>query len=267
MFDKQRAVWIYDQYRWLERCVPSRSNPATRTLVTPTSEYFPDKFFKTHQSAEAVFNRIRALMGMSAWECTLVQKGGEQAELDRTLKDSGVFGYTSTSDAAGTFSKRGTVTITYSPDLLSEPLNLVAILAHELSHYLLAKSTEPPKCSKEDLEPLTDLCAVAEGFGLFSCHAAFQFNQWGGAITQGWSALRLGYMSEAEFAFGIGVFCIRNHVEYEVAARFLRPNPRQVFMDSLDFISDLEQQKMGTQSTDPKHAIVTPPAGQKHFRF
>src|SRR5271170_6032612 len=125
MFNKQRAIWIYDQYRWLERCLPSCSNSAKRALVTPTKQFFPEEFVKSHDSALVVFNRIRALMVIDAWDCTLVQKGGEQGELDQALKRSGVLGQTAIREAAGTFSKREKVIITYSPTLLSEPLNLV----------------------------------------------------------------------------------------------------------------------------------------------
>jgi hypothetical protein len=47
-------------------------------------------------------------------------------------------------------------------------------------------------------------------------------------------------MSETEFAFGIGIFCIRNGVAIDCATKYLRPNARQVFLDTLDFIRDLD---------------------------
>jgi hypothetical protein len=267
MFSERRALWIYEQYTWLEVNLPRRSVPQPRVLVMPTNEFFPEKYSPTESSATLVFDRIRNLMGIGAWNCALVQKGSPQAALRNALSDGGIRGFSSPSDPVGTFSTREKVTITYAKELLAEPLALVAILAHELGHYLLAACVERPACSKEDQEPLTDLTAVFEGFGLFSCHAAFQFKQWTGTFTQGWEYKQCGYLSEAEFAFGLGVFCVRNGVEVRLAAKYLQPNPRQVFLDSIDFIRDLDNKRMHNQSPDPTPLIVMPPAGQESFRF
>jgi hypothetical protein len=243
MFTEQRALWIYEQYKWLERALPKRRDESKFPLIVPTAAYFPERYAKTHESAEKLFNRVRDRMGMRNWDCELVQTGSTQSKLQSALRDSGIVGETSTHEAAGTFSVRERVTITYAPSALDDPLVLVALFAHELSHYLLAASKEKPACGKDDLEPLTDLTAVFEGFGLFSCHASFQFKQWTDAFRQGWSVKRLGYMSEAEFAFGVGLFCVRNQVDYRLAAKYLRPNPRQVFVDSIDYIIELENTK------------------------
>jgi hypothetical protein len=199
MFTERRALWIYEQYKWLEANLPRRSVHKPRILVTPTNEHFPEKYFPTETSATLVFDRIRDLMGIRAWNCTLVQKGSPEAALRDALSGSGVMGFNSPGGSAGTFSTREKVTITYAKELLADPLVLVAILAHELGHYLLAACPERPICSREEREPVTDLTAVFEGFGLFSCHAAFQFKQWTGTFTQGWEFSRYGYLSEAEF--------------------------------------------------------------------
>ncbi|HTB79402.1 MAG TPA: hypothetical protein VK717_00805 [Opitutaceae bacterium] len=265
MFTEQRALWIYDQYRWLERCLPRRRKALRLPLVVPTATFFPERYTNTHESAEQVFNRVRSLMGMGAWDCAFVQKGGEKRQLTRALQESGVLGEIPTpGEPAGTFSVRERVTITYAPHLLADPLILVAVVAHELSHYLLATAAEKPACSKEDMEPLTDLTAVFEGFGLFSCYAAFQFKQWTDVGTQGWSVSRLGYMTEAEFAFAIGVFCVRNEIDHALAAKYLKPNPRQVFLDALDYVDDLETNR---KTIDPPNAttwvrIVGVPPGE-----
>jgi hypothetical protein len=180
-------------------------------------------------------------MGMGEWDCVLVQKGGTQAKLQSALSNAGVIGETSTHEAAGTFSAGDRVTITYAPKSLADPQVLVALFAHELSHYLLAATSEAPTCEASEKEPLTDLTAVFEGFGLFSCHAAFQFRQWTGVATQGWSVSRLGYLTDAEFAFAIALFCIRNETYPALAAKYLRPNPREVFADALDYIDELDK--------------------------
>src|SRR5262249_10899697 len=151
---------------------------------------------------------------------------------------SGVLGRFSSKGAAGTFSipEKNEIVISYSASLLKDPVGLVSTLAHELCHYLLSTVRDEPPATWKELEPLTDLSAVLEGFGLFLCNSAFQFSQWSSNDKQGWSAKRKGYLSEAELGFSFAIFCVRNHLDPAPAARSLKPNPREVFCDALDYI-------------------------------
>jgi hypothetical protein len=76
--------------------------------------------------------------------------------------------------ALGTFGVAGNrIAISYVPALLKRPDHLIATLAHELAHYLLATARESPPCEKEEGEFLTDLAAVYLGFGVFLANARF----------------------------------------------------------------------------------------------
>ena len=187
-------------------------------------------------------------MGMTDWVCKFEQKSSIEDEMQQNLSRSGVLGYTSTKGAAGTFSipEQNEVVISYSATLLKYPVGLVSTLAHELCHYLLSTVQEEPPATWKELEPLTDLSAVLEGFGLFQCNSAFQFDQWSSNDKQGWSAKRKGYLSEAELGFSFAIFCVRNHLDPNPAIRLLKPNPREVFCDALDFISELEESENQT---------------------
>ena len=41
--------------------------------------------------------------------------------------------------------------------------------------------------------------------------------------------------------FALAIFCVRHGTPPEIPLRFLKPNPRQVFIDSLDYVADLER--------------------------
>jgi len=217
-------------------------------MVVPTKEFFPERYAGDHASAMIVFQRIKELMGMGDWHCEFVQRRSEEQELKADLSRSGVLGQTSSQGAAGTFFSppEKNVVITYSASLLRDPEGLVATLSHELCHYLLAVVREEPPCTWKDLEPLTDLSAVLEGFGIFLCNSAFKFEQWTGVSTQGWSAKRSGYLNEAELGFALAISCVRNRLDVKIAARSLRPNPRQVFRDALDYVAALEEDEGGS---------------------
>lgn len=165
----------------------------------------------------------------------------EEREAAAALARGAPWAETKWSGAAGTFRSGEEVEITYSPNLLANPTALVATMAHELCHYLMANVAAEPPCGWAAHEPLTDLAAVHEGFGVFLCNSAFHFSQWTSATHQGWQSGRQGYLDEAELGFALGVFCIRRGIDPELAMGHLKPNPGEVFWDSLGYIEDLER--------------------------
>lgn len=241
MFTEDRAIWIYDHYRWLEGQLPPRQGATGPCLVTPSPEAFPIRNTRDHAFAEAMFHCTREYMGLLEWPCRLashVDRGRDQQD---AFRQAGLLGqFESDKGAGGTFSVGPEVVITYSPALLNDPSALVATLAHELCHYLLATVKDEPPCTWKEHEPLTDLAAVHEGFGIFLANSAFSFSQWTNNDTQGWQWQKRGYLSEAELGFALGVFVVRNQIDPELAGRHLKRNPAEVFWDSLGYVDDLE---------------------------
>jgi hypothetical protein len=197
-------------------------------------------------------------MGMAEWPCEFVQRQAVERNMHEDLSRSGVLGSTSTHDAAGTFSvpEARRVVITYSAHVLADPIALVATLAHELCHFLLATVRAEPPATWKELEPLTDLSAVLEGFGIFLCNSAFRFGQWATHDRQGWSFERQGYLNEAELGFALAVYCVRNRADPKIVAHVLKPNPREVFCDALDFVADLEHESTGEPPCDPPKTVL-----------
>ncbi len=158
-----------------------------------------------------------------------------------------MIGQSSSTGAAGTFSegKDGKILISYSEDLLKDPVGFIATTVHELCHYLLAKVTEEPPCTWKQLEHLTDLTTVVEGFGVFNANAHVNFAGHTGIGTHGWSWRKIGYLNEAELGFATAIFCIRNQIDYQAPAKLLKLNPREVFLDALDYVADLEEERRG----------------------
>lgn len=240
MFTEARALWLYENYRWLERQLPPREHGAAR-LILPTPEFFPIRNTGDHAWASAMFEATRGFMELSHWPCRLVPHVDSGHQQRESLGAAGVLGGIQTQDAAGTFSIQEEVEITYSPTLLRDPVGIVATFAHELCHYLLATVKEEPPCGWPEHEPLTDLAAVHEGFGVFLCNSAFHFGQWSSGGQLGWEAGRRGYLNESELGFATAIFCVRSKIDPELAMAHLKRNPGEVFWDSLDYIEDLEK--------------------------
>jgi hypothetical protein len=243
MFTEERARWLYEHFCWLERHLPARTGEQKNAvLITPTPEFYPFPKTGDHAFAEAMFGRTRELMGLMEWPCRLVPHVDQGMQQRESFHAGGIMGSLgSEGGAAGTFSVENMVEITYSPTLLSDPMSLVGTLSHELCHYLLATVKEVPPCGWEELEPLTDLAAVHEGFGIFLANSAFAFDQWTNTQNQGWQSSKRGYLTEAELGFALAIFVVRRGLPPESAGRHLKRNPGEVFWDSLEFIDELRR--------------------------
>lgn len=171
-------------------------------VVLPTARDFPATMATGHQKALHIFDCIRRHMQIEDWPCRL-----EAQSARRTGQRVSEFVFVSGGDEPnGTFriEPDGEVVITYAPDLIDQPMELTATLAHELAHYLLSSETD--LVGDETHELMTDLTVAYTGMGVFGANAAFSFQQHGDAFGQGWQARRSGYLSPRSWAFALAVF-------------------------------------------------------------
>ncbi len=128
------------------------------------------------------------------------------------------------------------MTITYASDLLSQPAALVATLAHELAHYLLATVKEEPPGGLELHELATDLTVAFAGFGVFGANSAFAFEQFGQAGRQGWRSQRRGYLSERTWSLALATFLVLSE-QPGAADQWLKPGVRDMVSEASRYLA------------------------------
>lgn len=140
--DPDDEAWIIETLAWLDRQIEPDGWLLSRPVVLPTTEFFPPTELAGHERALFVFNCVRRHMDMLDWRCTLTPQPPRP-----DLSNAGIpfHGLMHENGAAGTFRTEGdTAVITYDPAEVAHPMRLIAILAHELSHYRLAAIEETP---------------------------------------------------------------------------------------------------------------------------
>ncbi len=191
-------------------------------LVNATRAFFPPTEATGHGRAEYVFACVKKHAGMSAWDCELI------AQPERIKTHVSEFVHLKVLEnqiPLGTYSAGdGVVTITYDPASLAEPATLVATLAHELSHYALARIRTEAPGGEEMHEFATDLMTVYLGFGLFGANRAFNFSQHGDSFGQGWKTSGQGYLRERDWVFALAVFFALRREEPENLKALLKPH-------------------------------------------
>ena len=225
--DPEVEEWHIECWAWLMRHLGGVETLRETPLVLPTAAFFPRPPGEGREVAEAIFERVKDLMGMQDWPCTLVERDRTNVQVGEfiTLKPE------SGRAAAGTFESDGReVVITYDPDLVLRPYNLIATFAHELAHYLLHTIDELPPGA--DVEPMleelaTELAVAYFGFGLIAANGAFEFQQYQDFGRQGWQGGAWGYFSEDGWSFALAVFLALRGEAPDEARKNSEAAPRQ----------------------------------------
>lgn len=231
--DRDVEAWQIETWAALMACLGGRKAMAETPLVLPTRDFFPPTEATGHARAEHVFATVKSLMGMDDnWPCRLevqpARRGAQQVS-DFVIVPGG-------KDPNGTFriEPSGEVVISYAPDLIEHPVNMVATFAHELAHYLLA--AQEPFGEAETQELATDLTVIYAGFGVFGANAAFAFEQHGDAFGQGWASQSNGYLSPRSWVFGLAVFETLKGSSHE-AEPHLKPDLRGGYREALKYLA------------------------------
>jgi hypothetical protein len=199
--DDTTRAWVENNLRWLLQTFEYASGQDV-TIVLPTPEFFPDPYSSKDSDVRKLFLRVCEYMEVDAERIELVLVADTEGALRHQLPswESGGKG------VAGHYQGDSqTATIRLNMAYRRDPMAMVAVMAHELSHVLLLGDA---KISRErwDHEMVTDLATVALGMGIFNANSAFKFGQWSGGGMQGWSAGRLGYLTEQVWGYALAYF-------------------------------------------------------------
>jgi hypothetical protein len=219
--DADAADWHVENFAWLVQQFGGAKGVAQSKLVLPKPGYFIAEGEQGHAFAIRIFDQVKAYCGMTDWPVDLESDDNPlAADSSRSLAMIAPQRH-----AVGTFGAAGNrVVISYVPALLKRPDYLIATLAHELAHYLLATAKEPPPCEPDEREFLTDLAAVYLGFGVFLANARFRHETFSDGSLQGWRIGRSGYLPEADLIFALSLFIVTKAIDPEPACSSLKPH-------------------------------------------
>lgn len=217
--DTHTAEWVEEAFAWLIETLGPDAFFVETSLVEPTRSFFDVPGGDSHETALAVFERIKELMGMTEWPCELLRS---EANVDPLLAPT-VSVEDVPLEAAGTFGfSDESVQITYDPGLMTQPLGFVSTMAHELCHYLLAEHVETAPGGEEAHEIMTDLAAIYAGFGILQIQGGMVAEGFQDSFAQGWQIGNLGYLSTEVRCYALAVF---------IAVRDMKPNTPEKYFD------------------------------------
>jgi hypothetical protein len=215
-----------ETFKWLLRNFGGADFYEHAKLVLPTREYFPSKVENPEQAAFETFLAVKRYALMEDWPCRfVVQEADIDTRVGRVLSVQNA-----PQNPLGTFSLKDNreIEISYNPNLLNNPTQLVATLAHELAHYLTATTAQAPPGGWENWEFATDVAAIFLGFGVFLANSAFNFHQFSDGDLQGWQSSRSGYLSTEECVYSLALFLELKKIPGKVSEVHLKPGLRKL---------------------------------------
>jgi hypothetical protein len=245
--DDRERTWITENIEWLRDVFGDE--PLSAPVILPTSEYFPPPFSGSDQDIRSAASRAAGYMGV---QTDVDIEVSDNIDHIRALQRIIPAGTTRSAGAAGTYAsgpEGGRPVITIDRSAVSDPVRLVAVIAHELGHVRLLSEGWLP-AGRKDGEPLTDLATVYLRMGIFTANAAFSFSRLpadGNQRTSGWRAQRLGYMTEPMLGFALACHAMLRAEPDPPWARYLDTNPRVYMKHGIRYLRHTMSRRPGGQ--------------------
>ena len=215
LLDDDVVDWMIDHVHWLMSRQAHRAAYASAGPLPISDRIFPFDPRGGHDAAERLLLLVMQRMGVEGLPVVL------EADASSGRYDPGLGGHRPVPrvTAAGTYrSIRDRIVITYDTTLLHRPAELVAVLAHEVSHAILDLGAETPPPSDAE-EMLTDLSATFLGFGFYLMLFRYDTAIESPDVAREWRGYFEEYMSLRELCFATAMHSDLSGVERSIALR------------------------------------------------
>jgi Tetratricopeptide repeat len=229
---EETRKWIESYFQWLVHAF-GEDDTKKRNILTPERANFPVRFNGEQQSAYEILRIVALQMGVDPDRVTLhfyregqteIYTGspfGDRIFLQNLSGDRYTSGLYLGEDA-------GKYMIALEEKCLKDPHDMVAVLAHELSHILLLGE----KRIEVNNEKLTDLTPMIFGIGIFSANASLKSTS--GFDQRGYS--KKGYLSQNEWGYALALFAHLRQEKNPQWSKYLSKDVRLALEKSLKFI-------------------------------
>lgn len=232
--DPEMRLWMENAFLWLATQF-GQDNIATKPMLYPTPELFPIHYNGTKESMIKTAEIVAKQMELDINEITL---DIYEQNIQELCGDLGFRMWTeldSNSEekfSAGLYfdkNENGKYEIMIEKKTLTDPENLVATLAHELSHIKILGE----KRLEYNDENLTDLTPVVFGFGIFNANSAYKEYK----SFDGYGNNSLGYFKQREWGYALALYSYYRTEENPDWLKYLTPNIQSDYKKSTEFIN------------------------------
>lgn len=201
--------------------------------ITPTKNFYNITFKGNEEDAEFILKRTMEIMSIEDSKINLVFFSDQPIEMaDGTILSTPADINGSWKSAAGIYEeKNDEKTIYIEREQLKNTISLIATISHELSHLILLGENR----IEENDEYLTDLTAIAYGFGIFIGNSKFQHSTFQNSTNFGWQMSNQGYLPEQIIAYSMA-WLSKHRKEPTEYKQYLNKSMEKYFSQSDEYL-------------------------------
>lgn len=247
LLDEESIEWLFETFGWSLRSFGSDSFYQNTILVTPTPHHFPGSGSSIEAMAGLIMNQVKTYSGLSYWPSQALDhhqfRGDPESVASihhvlQALTDNNTGIDTAVDSHTGLAEKpQPQLILFYEPKQVGSPEVMIANFSHALMVHLAALAQLPPPCEDELLPHLTEVMAVAHGFGLMFANTATPYRGGGCGSCRSPTMERVGSLSEREVAYALAIFCILKGVPEKEVTSHLKKSLKGFFKKALVDVS------------------------------
>lgn len=201
--------------------------------ITPTKNFYNWTFKGNEEDAEFILERTKEIMMINDATIKLKYFSDQPIEMsDGTILSTPADINGNWKSASGIYKELENEKIIYiEKSQLKNTISLIATMAHELSHYILLGENR----IEENDEYLTDLTAIAYGFGIFLGNSRFQHSKYQNTNFSGWEMSSQGYLPEQIIGYAMA-WLSYNRNENTDYKKFLNKDLEKFFNKSFNYL-------------------------------
>ncbi len=207
LLDEVTVAWLFDCYDWALAQFDAQVFRDESVLVLPNDRFFPGRVNSVEGMANLILDKVKEYARVAHWPTRLVD--GRQCSVDTTapLVIAGALrGSNGVVPARVEESQR--LPLAYDPAMANNPEAMIAILSHQLAHYLATMAKAPPPGGEQNWAQATEVLAVFLGFGLMFANSAFNVRlpRCGSCAPQ--PVDRQSFLSQYDVTYALAIFCV-----------------------------------------------------------
>jgi len=253
LLDEESVEWLFEAFGWTLRNFGSEPFYRNTILVAPTPKHFPGSGTSIDEMAALMMNQVKAYAGLSYWPTRAFdhhQFQGNPEDVTSVHQILHALADDNNSSTDLVTASHQYLTLFYEPKQVGSPEVMIANFAHALMIHLAALAELAPPCEEELLPHLTEVMAVAHGFGLMFANTANPYRGGGCGSCRSPAMERAGNLSEREVAYALAIFCVLKEIPEKEVTRHLKKSLKGFFKKALEDVSGRSKALADLKSID-----------------
>lgn len=228
----ETADWLAECFGWAMQNFDANCFSEKTPLVLPTNEFFPEQVESIDGMAQYVFGQIVTYGGLRSWPWRLLPPSQFVASAPPVLGLNPAVRGDDEVQAVVPANASLELQMTYTPDQVAKPQDLVATMGHGVAQHMLWQSQLAPPGGQDYFLQAAEVLAVFMGFGVMVVNSAYSFR---GSCAKCYNpkANRQASLSESECVYALALFCYLKKIDRRVVAKhvkkYLRPALKSAF--------------------------------------